>query len=402
MPGPLNGIRVLDFTTVMSGPIATMMLADQGAEVIKVEPPDGEVMRQMGRDHCGMTDVFACSNRSKRSLAVDLKSKQGLRVVKELVATADVVVQNFRPGVIEKLGLAEEAVREIRPDIIFVSMSGVGESGPYSGLRTYDPIVQALSGLADIQSDRETGEPRMVRLVVSDKTTAVTAAQAITAALFARERGGGGQHVRLSMLDAMVAYLWPEGMASLTFVGRETDPAAGQLGLDLVYKTKDRYITAGAVSDAEWNGMCTALGRPELIDDERFRTNEDRSRNVAARRAITSEEIRAWSADEILALFREHDVPCAPVLDRWQLLDDPQIIHNELLSVTDDPVLGSVRQPRPAARFDRTPAIPRGVAPFLGADNHALLAEIGYSQTDVEEMIQADILGQSRSGSSTP
>jgi crotonobetainyl-CoA:carnitine CoA-transferase CaiB-like acyl-CoA transferase len=136
-----------------------------------------------------MTDVFACSNRSKRSLAVDLKSKQGLRVVKELVATADVVVQNFRPGVIEKLGLAEEAVREIRPDIIFVSMSGVGESGPYSGLRTYDPIVQALSGLADIQSDRETGEPRMVRLVVADKTTAVTAAQAITAALFAREPG---------------------------------------------------------------------------------------------------------------------------------------------------------------------------------------------------------------------
>ena len=393
MPGPLSGVRVVDFTTVMSGPIATMLLADQGAEVIKVEPLSGEVVRQMGRDNCGITDVFLCCNRSKRSLSVDLKSEQGLRVVKRLLATADVLVQNFRPGVIEKLGLSEQVVRAICPDIIFVSISGVGETGPYSSLRTYDPIVQALSGLADIQSDRDTGEPRMVRLVVSDKTTALTAAQAITAALFARERTGEGQHVRLSMLDAMVAYLWPEGMASLTFAGRETDPAAGQLGLDLVYETTDGYITAGAVSDAEWKGMCTVLGRPELIDDERFRTTEDRSRNVTARRALTSEEIRKWSAAEVLTRFRRHDVPCAPVLNRWQLLNDAQIVHNELLPITDDPLLGPVRQPRPAARFERTPAIPRSLAPFLGADNVSLLTEMSYSQHEIEAMLKSNVLG---------
>ena len=394
MPGPLSGIRVVDFTTVMSGPLATMMLADQGADVIKVESPGGEVMRQMGTRYRGMTDVFMCSNRSKRSLSIDLKSSRGLQVVKRLIETADVLVQNFRPGVIEKLGLGEEVVRAIKPDIIFVSISGVGESGPYSKLRTYDPIVQALSGLAEIQADRETSQPRMVRLVVSDKTTALTAAQAITAALFARERNGEGQHVRLSMLDAMIAYLWPEGMASLTFVGRETNPADGQLGLDLVYQTQDQYITAGAVSDAEWRGMCTALGRPELIEDPRFLRADDRSRNVAQRRAITSAEIAKWRSEDILTRLREHDVPCAPVLDRWQLLTDAQISHNELLGVEPHPTLGEVRQPRPAARFDVTPAEPSCLAPYLGADNDALLAELGYQAAEVDGLLSDGVLGR--------
>ena len=394
MDGPLSGIRVLDLTTVMSGPLATMLLADQGAEVIKIEPPAGEVMRQVGTSNNGITDTFLSCNRGKQSLSVDVKSPSGLAIVKEMLPSTDVFVQNMRPGAIERLGLGDEVVRGINPNIIYTSISGVGETGPYSGQRTYDPVIQALSGMADIQADRDTGQPRMVRLVVSDKTTALTAAQAITAALFARERTGQGQHVRLSMLDAMIAYLWPEGIAALSFVGQESDPAAGQLGLDLVYKTKDEYITAGAVGDAEWRGMCTALGRPELIDDGRFATADSRSRNVTQRRAITSEEIAKWASADILERFRAHDVPCAPVLNRWQLLDDAQVLHNKLLTVYNDPVLGEVRQPRPAARFEKTPATAGTAIPFLGADNARLLAELGYDGGKIEQLTADGVLGR--------
>jgi crotonobetainyl-CoA:carnitine CoA-transferase CaiB-like acyl-CoA transferase len=228
--GPLDGVRVLDLTAIVSGPVATMMLGDQGADVIKIEPPQGDLMRQFGVKHRGMSASFLSCNRSKRSLCVDLKTDAGIEIVKKLAATADVLVQNFRPGAIERMGLGEETVRALRPNIIFVSISGFGESGPYAHQRVYDPVIQALCGLADIQADQDSGRPRMIRTIVPDKTTAVTAAQAITAALFARERTGEGQHVRLSMLDTMVAYLWPEASSSLSFVGNERDPAQGQMG----------------------------------------------------------------------------------------------------------------------------------------------------------------------------
>ncbi len=392
-PGPLDGFRVLDLTTMVSGPVATMMLADQGAEVIKIESPEGELMRKVGVDHNGMSSSFLSCNRSKRSLAVDLKTSDGLAIVKKLAATADVLVQNFRPGAIERMGLGEDVVRAIRPDIVFVSISGFGESGPYAHQRVYDPVIQALSGLADIQADRATGEPRMVRTIVPDKTTSLAAAQAITAALLARERGAGGQHIRLSMLDTMIAFLWPEGMSGLNYVGREVDPARSQMGLDLVYKTSDGHITAAAVTDAEWAGLCRALGRPDLVDDERFLTPGDRFRNVAARRAETSAEIAKWPTAEILHKFDAEDVACAPVLDRWGLLDNDQILENAIIEVHDDPILGPVRQPRPAARFDRTPALVRALAPYLGADNAAILAELGYPETEIARLSGNGVLG---------
>ena len=386
MPGPLDGFRVLDLTTMVSGPIATMMLADQGADVIKIEPPQGELMRRVGVDNRGMTSSFLCCNRSKRSLALDLKSEDGIAVAHRLVATADVLVQNYRPGAIGRMGLGEETVRAIRPDIVYVSISGFGESGPYAGKRVYDPVIQALSGLADIQADRATGEPRMVRTIIPDKTTSVTAAQAVTAALLARERTGGGQHVRLSMLDTMIAFLWPEGMSALSWVGQEADPARGQMGLDLIFKTADGHITAGAVTDSEWTGLCRALDRADLLDDPRFATPALRFANVAERRAIMAEEIAKWPAQRILARLEAEQVPCAPVLARRELLDNIQVVENGTIEIHDDPVLGPVRQPRPAARFERTPAAVRRMAPFLGADNAAILGELGYGAADIADL----------------
>src|SRR5271154_5510510 len=284
LPGALDGVRILDLTTMVAGPVAAMMLADQGADVIKVESPDGDLMRHLSRGRNGMNASFLACNRNKRSLAVDLKSDDGLQIVKRLIATAQVFVHNFRPGIADRMGLGEEVVRAIRRDIVYVSITGYGAKGPYANQRAYDPIIQAMSGLADVQRDRETGRPRMVRTIIADYTTALTAAQAITAALFARERSGVGQHVQLSMLDSMISYMWPEAMPSLTFVGAETDPSDGEMGPDLVFATQDRYITAAALSDDEWAGICKALNRQELIDDPRFKTARDRSVHAVERR----------------------------------------------------------------------------------------------------------------------
>jgi crotonobetainyl-CoA:carnitine CoA-transferase CaiB-like acyl-CoA transferase len=392
MPGPLHGIRILDLTGMISGPMATMILADQGADVIKIEPPAGDLMRHYGVMRKGMSSSFLSNNHGKRSLAVDIKSPSGLEIVLKLVATADVLVQNFRPGAIERMGLGEDVVRAVKPDIIFVSISGFGQHGPYAAQRVYDPVIQALSGLAEIQADRQIGQPRMVRTVIPDKTTAVTAAQAVTAALFSRERTGQGQHVRLAMLDTMVAYLWPEASSSLSFVGDEVDPARGQMGLDLVFKTRDRYITAGAVSDAEWQGMCRALERPDLIEDGRFNTVAARSRNVIERRALMSAELSKWPSADILDRLQAENVPCAPVLSRTEVLTDPQVIINGIIEVHEDAVLGSVRQPRPAARFSATPAAVRRLAPYLGADNREIMTELGYSTADIERLAEAGVL----------
>ncbi len=392
MPGPLDGIRVLDLTAMVSGPVATMMLGDQGADVIKIESPNGDLMRHYGNIHKGMSASYLSCNRSKRSLCVDIKTPEGLEIVRKLVATADVLVQNFRPGAIERMGLGEDVCRELSPEIIFVSISGFGEEGPYVHQRVYDPVIQALSGLAEIQADRDTGWPRMVRTIIPDKTTAVTAAQAITAALFARERTGKGQHIRLAMLDTMVAYLWPEASSSLSFVGNELDPARGQMGLDLVFQTQDGFITAGALSNAEWSGMCRAFGREELIDDPRFATPVARGENVVERRTVMNEEIGKWPSAEILARLDKEGVPSAPVLSREELLDDPQVIQNEIMNVLEDPALGPVRQPRPAARFSETPAAIQALAPYLGADNAGIAKEVGYSADDIAAMHDTGVL----------
>jgi len=392
MPGALTGVRVLDLTTMVSGPLATMVLADQGADVIKIESPSGDLMRRFSARRDRLPATFVACNRNKRSLSIDLKSKEGLEVLRKLTATADVFVQNFRPGTIEEMGLSEEVVRGIRRDIVYVSISGFGERGPYARQRVYDPVIQALSGLAEIQTDRETGRPKMVRTIVADYTTALTAAQAITAALFAKERSGVGQHVRLAMLDAMIAYLWPEAMPSLTYVGEEIDPGWGMNTPDLVFATQDRYITTGALSDAEWAGMCRALKREDLINDPRFLTTAARAMNSPERREIMASELEKWRADEILARLMDNDVPSAPVLSRFDLLTDPQVRESGILEQHGSADRGAVRLPRPAARFDRTPAEIRKLAPRLGEDNSALLSELGYSAPDIDRLSRAHLL----------
>src|SRR5467141_901345 len=228
MSGPLKGVRVLDLTGVVSGPFATMFLADQGADVLKIEPIGGDITRRSRAtiDKAGeFSALFISSNRGKRSLSIDIKSEVGREVLAKLVAQADVLVQNFRPGTMERLGLGPDELRRRHPRLIYVSISGVGETGPYVKKRVYDPIIQGLSGFADIQSQPVTNRPQMIRTIVCDKTTAIFTAQAVSSALYAREKTGQGDYIQVAMLDAMISYLWPEGMMQYTVVGAEATTA---------------------------------------------------------------------------------------------------------------------------------------------------------------------------------
>ncbi len=390
--GPLTGYRIIDLSRVLSGPAATMLLADQGADVIKVEPLEGDITRQMGSGQQGMTTGFLNINRGKRGMAIDLRHFDGIEIVRRLLRTADVFVQNFRPGAIDKLGLGLAAVRAIKPEIIYVSISGFGSRGPYAAKRVYDPVIQALSGITDIQADTDSGRPRMIRTVIPDKTTALTAAQAITAALLGRVRSGRGQHVEIAMLDATIAYLWPEGMINFTRVGQENDTKVGQVAQDLVFKTLDGYITAGAMSDDEWRGMCAALDRPAWLNDPRFCTTAARITNAGERLASTARVLETKTSAEWLTLLDQHGVPCAPILTRAEMLNHAQVKANELLREYEHPQLGRVRQPRPAARFEHVDICAAPLAPTLGQHNHELLEELGYGVAERKDLVARGVL----------
>jgi crotonobetainyl-CoA:carnitine CoA-transferase CaiB-like acyl-CoA transferase len=391
----LAGIRVLDLTSVVSGPLATMFLADQGAEVIKIEPLSGDITRRSRQSISASGEfsaLFVSSNRGKRSLALDLKRPEAAKIMRKLIASVDVLVQNFRPGTMERLGLGEPALRELNPRLIYVSISGVGESGPYAKKRVYDPIIQGLSGFADLQAEPRTRRPQMIRTIVADKTTAIFAAQAVTAALFARERTGEGQHIRLAMLDTMIAYLWPEAMTQYTVVGREATTADPTARPDLIFETANGYITVGTISDSEWQGFCAASGRPGLAEDPRFNTPGGRAVNATERILLMAEIIKERPTAEWLQRLDANDVPSAPVLRRNEVIANEQVLARELIVELDHPDIGLVRQPKPAARFDRTPARIKGPAPRIGEHSAAILAELGFETAEIERLATEKIV----------
>ena len=380
MPGPLDGYRVIDLTSMVSGPFATMMLGDQGADVIKVEAPGGgDHVRSGGFRAGGLAAQFINTNRNKRSIAVDLKNPQGCDVVLRLAAGADVFIQNFRPGVVERLGVGEPDVRAVNPDIVYVSINGFGESGPYATKRVYDPIIQAASGLASVQGGSDDQRPRLVRTILPDKVTALTATQAVTAALLARARTGEGQHVRLSMLDAVVSFLWASDMGGQTFVEQPDDSQRAASFIDLIYETADGFMSVAVMSDREWRGLAKAAERPEWLEDARFGTPALRDENIDDRLALTQEVLRTRTTAEWMARLEAEDVPCAPVLTRKALVAHPQVAALGTLVEYDHEHAGRLRQARPAARFEATPSAVRRGAPLLGEHTDALLGEAGFS-----------------------
>jgi crotonobetainyl-CoA:carnitine CoA-transferase CaiB-like acyl-CoA transferase len=364
-----------------------MILGDQGADVIKVEPPDGgDATRAGSNRRAGFTASFLNNNRNKRSIVLDLKTQGGLKAVMRLVADADVFVQNFRPGVADRLGVGEEAVRAVSPRIVYVSISGFGEKGPYAAKPAYDPVIQGFSGLATVQAGSDEARPRLLRTILPDKLTAITASQAITAALLARERTGEGQHVRLSMLEAVLAFLWSSDMGSQTFVADEPARQEAASAIDLIYETADGYITAAALTDRQWAGLVRAVDRPEWLEDERFKTSALRQKHIDARLQLTQDVLIARSTAEWLERLTAAGVPCAPVLTRNEIIRHPQVQQMEIVVETEHPAAGRLRQSRPAARFSRTPAVIRRGAPELGEHTEEILADLGYTAADIVQL----------------
>ena len=387
MPGPLHGFRIVDLTSMISGPLATMILADQGADVIKVENPDGgDHTRAANNRRNGFSASFLNNNRNKRSVALDLKNPAAREAMFRLLSTADVFVQNFRPGVAERMGLGENAVRAVAPAIVYVSISGFGDTGPYAQKPVYDPLIQAVSGLATIQAGSDTERPRLVRTIVPDKLTAYNAAQAITAALLWRERTGQGQHIRLSMLDAVIAFLWASDMGSQTFVGEQIPQQEAAGFIDLIYETATGPISAAVQTNREWLALTRALEKPEWLDDARFKTPALRQRHINERLILTQEVLRTRSAEHWLERLTREGVPCAPVLTRTAMLTDPQVVANGIVEETQHKAAGRLRQARPAARFSATPTTIRQGGAALGEHTAEVLAELGYSGEQIEAL----------------
>src|SRR5438445_11631179 len=304
-----------------------MILADQGADVIKVEAPDGgDATRAGGNRRAGFTASFLNNNRNKRSIVLDLKTAGGRKALLRLAAGADVFVQNFRPGVADRLGVGEEPVRAVSPKIVYVSISGFGERGPYAAKPAYDPVIQGFSGLATVQAGSDEARPRLLRTILPDKLTAITASQAITAALLARERTGQGQHVRLSMLEAVLAFLWSSDMGSQTFVGDEPAHQEAASAIDLIYETADGYITLAALTDRQWASLARALDRPEWLEDARVKTPALRQKHIDARLQLTQDALITRPAAEWLERLTAADVPCGPVLTRSEVIRHPHVL----------------------------------------------------------------------------
>lgn len=379
---------------MLTGPWATSILGDQGADVIKVEVPGvGDHTRSAGADRGGLPVNFLNINRSKRSLTLNLKNQQGVSVLKRLAATADVFVQNFRPGVVERLGIGEPDIRKVSPKVIYMSMSGWGEHGPLAQKPVYDPVIQALSGLTTIQAGSDDARPRLIRTILPDKLTAVVASQAITAALLTRERTGKGQHVRLSMLDAVLNFLWASDMGGQTYVDQPVSNQAAASFIDLIYETKDGYMTVSTMGNKEWLALSRAFERPDLLKDPRFKTPQLRDQNVNERLALVQAELKTKTTAKWLEIFEKEEVPAAPALTRQEMIEHPQVTASEILVEYDHPVAGRLRQTRTAARFEGTPPGPPQGAPRLGEHNTQILMELGLSEDEIIELSECGAIG---------
>ncbi len=393
MKGPLDGIRVLDLTTMASGPLATSILGDQGADVIKLEAPGrGDALRSIGTRRGELSALFINLNRNKRSIGLSLADPRGLALFDRLVARADVLIQNFRPGAVQRMGVGPERLCSRFPQLIYVSVSGFGERGPMRDHPVYDSVMQAYSGVAAHQADPRTGEPAFVRSIVCDKGTAIQTAQLVTAALFARERGRGGQHVRVSMLHASLAFLWPDAMQNHTFLGEGASEPIGRASLPAIRATRDGHITISFIQDHEFQAFCRVVERPDLSDDPRFREAGPRALHADQLQQRLDPTLRCWTTQALVDRLRAAQVPHAVLGEPASLHRDPQVRANELLIEFEHPHAGRLRQPRPLGDFEKTPTSVRRQAPRLGEQSDEIAREVGCDATEIEALRRAGVL----------
>lgn len=385
MPGPLEGIRVLDLTTIYSGPICTSILGDQGADIIKIESPSGDWMRTpspIARN--GVNGSFAMMNRNKRSMVIDLSQQEGKEVLKKLVKDADVLVENYRPGVMERLGIGYDVLKAINEKLVFASINGVGNTGPYAHRRIYDGIIQAVSGVATLQADPEVERPILINSLVCDKLTALTASQAISAALIATGRTGLGQKVEVAMLDAALFFLWSDTMLNYTFVGDDVPFYDTKAHVNMIRKTLDGYVCIMPVQTGEWEGLYRALELPNLSEDENY--HDEDGVNMDRLNITINTAFEKFTTADIMVNLEAHQVPYSKINSRKEVITDPQVVAMESLVEFEHTFAGPMRQARPPGRFSETPAGIFRHSPELGEHTREVLDESGFSKEDIDDL----------------
>ena len=396
-PGPLNGVRVIDLTTVMFGPYCTQIMGEMGADVIKVESPEGDIGRQTGSSRTkGMSAAYLMKGRNKRSIVLDLKQPAGLDVLQRLTQTADVFVHNMRPQATRKLGIDYDVVSSWKPDIVYAAATGFGEDGPYAERPAYDDLIQGMAGMAGLYG-MAAGEPRYAPTVMADKTSGLFLLYSISMALFHRERTGEGQQVQVPMFECMASFLMNEHMQERTFEPPQA-PAGYQRLLTphrKPYATADGYLCVMPYNNRHWQRFFELAGRPELIADERFSQQSARSKNIDALYAIVAESMKAHPTAEWLKRLGEADIPCGPMNAPDDLFDDPHLNAVGMFPRIDHPTEGKLRHIKVPVKFSKTPGGLQRHAEALGASSADVMRELGYTEAQIAEFEQKGVTSSS-------
>lgn len=389
--GPLEGIKVIDMTTVLMGPYATQTLGDYGADIIKVESFDGDVTRQIGPTrHPGMGPVFLNTNRNKRSICLDLKKPAGRDAVLRLIKSADVLVYNVRPQAMARLNLGYDIVSAINPSLIYAGVFGFGQDGPYAAKPAYDDLIQGATALPALMAQTADGVPRYVPNALVDRIVGLTAVGAICASLVDRQRTGRGQRVDVPMFETMAGFVMGDHMGGLTYEPPlDKGGYARHLSPDRrPYKTSDGYICVIVYNDKQWQNFFDATGRDDLRADPRFATFAGRAANIDLVYAELARILETKTTAEWSAILEKADVPVMPMHDLETLLSDPHILATNVFPVTDHPTEGRIRNMRTSARFSETPVETKRLAPRLSEHSAEILGEAGFSPDEIAALVR--------------
>lgn len=393
MPGPLAGIRVLDLTSVLVGPYCTQLLAEMGAEVIKVEPPEGDVVRLIGPErHRLMGGMFLTINRGKRSIVLDLKRPEAREALLRLARGADVLVTNIRPAAMARLGLDYEALRAANPRIVYAAIVGYGQHGPYAPRPAYDDLVQGAALVAGLYARATDGEPRYAPMAIADRIAGLMMANAINGALFWRERTGEGQLVEVPMFETMLTFVLGDHLTGRTF-----DPPLDGGGYQRhlspdrkPYRTKDGFVCTMIYNDRQWRNFCRAVGWPDLVStDPRFASHATRTRHIDEILAMLSELFLTRTTAEWLEILEKADLPVAPVHTLESIFDDPHVRATGFFGAEEHPTEGRVWRMAVPMRFSAAGEPERAPAPNLGEHSAAILAEAGYGEAEIRALMES-------------
>ncbi|MGH7905144.1 MAG: CaiB/BaiF CoA transferase family protein [Candidatus Binataceae bacterium] len=386
--GPLAGFRILDLTQVISGPFCTMTLGELGADVIKIEPPEGDSMRRIGRpSKNGVTAAWLNFNRNKRSIVIDLKKEHGRDLVRMLSLRADAMVENNRPGVADRLGIGYAEIRRANPKIVYCSICGFGPKGKLANAPAYDPIIQAYSGLQFVQAGKS-ARPTAVKMAIADKISGMTAALSIVSALHAVKTRGAGQYIRVPMLEAMMAFSANDSIYGYTFVPEDEykSQAPRNTSLD-PFETSHGWIAIAPFTDAQYERMCAAVGHPEW-----WRESADRGERVRGVLRGLAQLFKERPAAEWIEILTAADVPCGPVHDYESLFNDEEILANENFTLYEHPEAGQVRVAGPGARFSETPMKMVRTPPRLGEHTEEVLRELGVGRAQIKQLRDENVI----------